>query len=596
MNAPYQTRIADLRKQMLEQKIDAYVILSADPHLSEYLPDFYKSRVFMSGFKGSVGTLVFTQNDAFLWVDGRYWLQAEKELKSSGVKLQKQDANNTFLKWLEKHLNPNQTLALDFALLPLALKVDLEKNIKAKLKHANLITPIWNDRPALPKGKIYEHEEIYCSHSRTEKLNLIRAKLKELNAEAHLISSLDDIAWITNLRGSDVSYNPVFLSHLLILEKEAFLFVDQSKIPHELKEKLQQDGIKLKDYEQIQDELKKLNNINLLIEPLKMTALLVSILDESVKIIEAINPSTHFKATKNAKEIAHIEQAMIEDGVALCKFFAWLEECLEHGESISELDVDVKLAEFRAQSPLYIGDSFATIAGFNGNGAFPHYRATKENFAYITKDGFLLLDSGGQYKNGTTDITRVMPTGKVNAEQIHDYTLVLKAHIAMASTIFPKDIAMPLLDAITRAPLWREQLDYIHGTGHGVGYFLNVHEGPQVLSYLAPVLEKTKAKEGMLTSIEPGLYKAGKWGVRLENLVVNTRVENPKNQDFGEFLYFKPVTLCPFEPSCMDKNLLDCKEIEWINAYHQEVCEKLSPHLQNEPKALHWLTKRTEKI
>lgn len=596
MNTPYQTRVANLRKLMLEQNIDAYIVLSADPHLSEYLPDFYKSRVFMSGFKGSVGTLVFTQKDAFLWVDGRYWLQAEKELEGSGIKLQKQDANNTFLKWLKENLNPNQTLALDFALLPLALKKDLEKNLKAQLKHADLITPLWQDRPALPQAKIYEHEEIYCSYSRVEKLAMIRDKLKEFNAEAHLISSLDDIAWITNLRGSDVSYNPVFLSHLLILEKQAFLFVDQNKIQDGLREKLQKDGIELRDYKHIQNELRTLKNTSLLIEPLKITALLVSILDTSVKIIEAINPSTHFKATKNAKEIAHIENAMIEDGVALCKFFAWLEESMEAGQNISELDIDAKLAEFRAQSPLYLGDSFSTIAGFNGNGAFPHYRATKESFAYLKKDGLLLVDSGAQYKNGTTDITRVVPTGKVNAEQMHDYTLVLKAHIAISSTIFPKDIAMPLLDAITRAPLWKEQLDYIHGTGHGVGYFLNVHEGPQVLSYLAPVLEKTKAKEGMLTSIEPGLYKVGKWGVRLENLVINTKVENPKNKDFGEFLYFRPVTLCPFEPSCIDRTLLDHKEIEWINAYHKEVYEKLSPHLQDDSKALHWLTSRTKEL
>lgn len=596
MNTPYPTRIANLRKSMLEQNIDAYVILSADPHLSEYLPDFYKSRVFMSGFEGSVGTLVFTQKDAFLWVDGRYWLQAKKELQGSGIKLQKQDANNTFLEWLKINLHSNQTLALDFAILSLALKKDLEKNIKAQLKHADLIAPLWQDRPDLPKSKIYEHEEIYCSYSRTEKLAMIRNKLKEFNAEAHLVSSLDDIAWITNLRGSDVSYNPVFLSHLLILEKEVFLFVDQNKISNELKEKLQQEGITFKDYDQIQHELKKLSKTSLLIEPLRVTALLVSLLNESVKIIEAINPSTHLKAAKSAKEIAHIQHAMIEDGVALCKFFSWLEESIENGQSISELDVDTKLAEFRAQSPLYVGDSFATIAGFNGNGAFPHYRATKENFAYIQKDGFLLLDSGGQYKNGTTDITRVMPTGKVSAEQIHDYTLVLKAHIAISSTIFPKDIAMPLLDAITRAPLWREQLDYIHGTGHGVGYFLNVHEGPQVLSYLAPVLEKTKVKEGMLTSIEPGLYKVGKWGVRLENLVIAHKIENPKNKDFGEFLHFKPVTLCPFEPSCIDRNLLNSKEVQWINAYHQEVYQKLSPRLKDNPNALHWLTKRTREL
>ncbi|TKX32289.1 aminopeptidase P family protein [Campylobacter aviculae] len=592
----YKQRVLDLRALMQKNNIDAYLILSADPHLSEYLPEYYKNKTFISGFTGSVGSVLITQNEAFLWVDGRYWLQADKELQGSSIVLQKQGANNTITKWLENNLDKNQILGVDFRLFPLSLKKDLQKTCKANLKHIDLITPLWHDRPALPKEKIYEHESQYCSHLRNEKLQLVRQKMKNLNAHAHLISSLDDIAWLTNLRGNDVDYNPIFLSHLLILEDKALLFVDSLKINPDLEKKLNSDGIWLKNYDEITIELKKLQNTNLLIEPLKMTALLIDSLDKSVKIIEEINPSTHLKATKNVKEITHIQNAMIEDGVALCKFFAWLEEAIENNELISELDIDIKAREFRAQSEYYLNDSFATIAGFNENAAYPHYKATKESFAYLKKDGLLLIDSGGQYKNGTTDITRVVPIGKPNEEQIHDYTLVLKAHIAISSTIFPKDIAMPLLDAITRAPLWQEQLDYIHGTGHGVGYFLNVHEGPQVLSYLTPALEKTKAKEGMLTSIEPGIYKANKWGIRLENLVIHTKVENPKNTDFGEFLYFKPVTLCPFEISCIDTNLLDEKEKTWLNNYHKEVFKKLSPKLKNHIKALNWLEKRTKAI
>ncbi|TKX31972.1 aminopeptidase P family protein [Campylobacter estrildidarum] len=592
----YKQRVSELRTLMQKNNIDAYLILSADPHLSEYLPEYYKNRIFISGFTGSVGTVLITQDEAFLWVDGRYWLQADKELQGSGIVLQKQDVKNTFTKWLEKNLNTNQILGVDFALCPLSLKKDLQKTCKASLKHIDLITPLWHDRPALPKERIYEHEAHYCSYSREEKLKLVRQKMKNLNANTHLISSLDDIAWLTNLRGNDVDYNPVFLSHLLILEDKALLFVDSLKIDSELEKKLNLDGIWLKNYDEIITDLKKLQNTNLLIEPLKMTALFIDSLDKSVKIIEEINPSTHLKAAKNAKEIAHIQDAMIEDGVALCKLFAWLEEAIENNESISELDIDTKVSEFRAQSEYYLNDSFATIAGFNANAAYPHYKATKESFAYLEKDGLLLIDSGGQYKNGTTDITRVVPIGKPNEEQIHDYTLVLKAHIAISSVIFPKDIAMPLLDSITRAPLWQEQLDYIHGTGHGVGYFLNVHEGPQVLSYFSPVLEKTKAKEGMLTSIEPGIYKVNKWGIRLENLVIHTKVENPKNTDFGEFLYFKTVTLCPFEISCIDTNLLDKKEKTWLNNYHKEVFEKLSPKLKDHPKALAWLEKRTKAI
>ncbi|EOW2422599.1 aminopeptidase P family protein [Campylobacter upsaliensis] len=587
-------RVGKLREAMQEKGLDAYLVVSADPHLSEYLSDYYKVKDYLSGFQGSVGTLVFTQKEAYLWVDGRYWLQAQKQLEGSGVVLQKQDKENTFQNWLKKNLKQGQILGSDFAVLNLALKKELEGF--CTLKHCDLIALMWSDRPSLPKAQIYAHEKAYCALSAKEKIALVRQKMCELGAENHLISSLDDIAYLTNLRGADVEYNPVFLSHLLIKQNETLLFVDEGKISGALKEELESEGILIYAYESVIEELKRLENTTLLIESAKMTALLVEALNSSVKLIGEINPSTHLKAVKGAREISHIEDAMIEDGVALCRFFAWLEEALEQKQKINEVDIDTRITEFRAKSPFYISNSFATIAAFKGNGAFPHYKAEKQNCLDIEGDGFLLIDSGGQYKNGTTDITRVVPVGVLCEEQIHDYTLVLKAHIAISRAIFPKNIAMPLLDAITRQPLWEEQLDYIHGTGHGVGYFLNVHEGPQVLSYFAPVLEKTRAKEGMLSSIEPGIYKAGKWGVRLENLVVNTKVENPKNSAYGEFLYFKPVTLCPFELSCIDVNLLDEKEKRWLNAYHQKVRDKLSPRLKDEPKALKWLEARVRAI
>ncbi|EAL3911739.1 aminopeptidase P family protein [Campylobacter upsaliensis] len=587
-------RVGKLREAMQEKGLDAYLVVSADPHLSEYLSDYYKVKDYLSGFQGSVGTLVFTQKEAYLWVDGRYWLQAQKQLEGSGVVLQKQDKENTFQNWLKKNLKQGQILGSDFAVLNLALKKELEGF--CTLKHCDLIALMWSDRSSLPKAQIYAHEKAYCALSAKEKIALVRQKMCELGAENHLISSLDDIAYLTNLRGADVEYNPVFLSHLLIKQNETLLFVDEGKISGALKEELESEGILIYAYESVIEELKRLENTTLLIESAKMTALLVEALNSSVKLIEEINPSTHLKAVKGAREISHIEDAMIEDGVALCRFFAWLEEALEQKQKINEVDIDTRITEFRAKSPFYISNSFATIAAFKGNGAFPHYKAERQNCLDIEGDGFLLIDSGGQYKNGTTDITRVVPVGVLCEEQIHDYTLVLKAHIAISRAIFPKNIAMPLLDAITRQPLWEEQLDYIHGTGHGVGYFLNVHEGPQVLSYFAPVLEKTRAKEGMLSSIEPGIYKAGKWGVRLENLVVNTKVENPKNSAYGEFLYFKPVTLCPFELSCIDVNLLDEKEKRWLNAYHQKVRDKLSPRLKDEPKALKWLEARVRAI
>lgn len=587
-------RVGKLRETMQEKGLDAYLVVSADPHLSEYLSDYYKVKDYLSGFQGSVGTLVFTQKEAYLWVDGRYWLQAQKQLEGSGIALQKQNKDNTFQNWLKKNLKQGQILGSDFAVLNLALKQELENF--CTLKHCDLITLMWSDRPSLPKAQIYAHEKVYCALSAKEKIALVRQKMCELGAENHLISSLDDIAYLTNLRGADVEYNPVFLSHLLIKQNETLLFVDEGKISSALKEELESEGILIYAYESVIEELKRLENTTLLIEPAKMTALLVEALNFSVKLVEEINPSTHLKAVKGAREISHIEDAMVEDGVALCRFFAWLEEALEQKQKINEVDIDTRITEFRAKSPFYISNSFATIAAFKGNGAFPHYKAERQNCLDIEGDGFLLIDSGGQYKNGTTDITRVVPVGVLCEEQIHDYTLVLKAHIAISRAIFPKNIAMPLLDAIARQPLWEEQLDYIHGTGHGVGYFLNVHEGPQVLSYFAPVLEKTRAKEGMLSSIEPGIYKAGKWGVRLENLVVNTKVENPKNSTYGEFLYFKPVTLCPFELSCIDVKLLDEKEKRWLNAYHQKVRDKLASRLKDEPKVLKWLEVRTKII
>ncbi|MCR2113364.1 aminopeptidase P family protein [Campylobacter upsaliensis] len=587
-------RVGKLREAMQEKGLDAYLVVSADPHLSEYLSDYYKVKDYLSGFQGSVGTLVFTQKEAYLWVDGRYWLQAQKQLEGSGIALQKQNKDNTFQNWLKRNLKQGQILGSDFAVLNLALKQELENF--CMLKHCDLIALMWSDRPSLPKAQIYAHEKAYCTLSAKEKIALVRQKMCELGAENHLISSLDDIAYLTNLRGADVEYNPVFLSHLLIKQNETLLFVDEGKISSALKEELESEEILIYAYESVIEELKRLENTTLLIEPAKMTALLVEALNFSVKLIEEINPSTHLKAVKGAREISHIEDAMVEDGVALCRFFAWLEEALEQKQKINEVDIDTRITEFRAKSPFYISNSFATIAAFKGNGAFPHYKAERQNCLDIEGDGFLLIDSGGQYKNGTTDITRVVPVGVLCEEQIHDYTLVLKAHIAISRAIFPKNIAMPLLDAIARQPLWEEQLDYIHGTGHGVGYFLNVHEGPQVLSYFAPVLEKTRAKEGMLSSIEPGIYKAGKWGVRLENLVVNTKVENPKNSAYGEFLYFKPVTLCPFELSCIDVKLLDEKEKRWLNAYHQKVRDKLASRLKDEPKVLKWLEVRTKII
>lgn len=591
----YTQRVQDLRTEMKKYNIDAYLILTSDPHLSEYVPEFWKNRQWISGFSGSAGSILITQEYAALWADGRYWLQAQKELEGSNIELQKQDSHNTYIQWLKDNFVENGVLATDYKVLPLFIKKDIESQLQHKniqLHNKDLISHIWTERPLLPTDLVYEHT--LSPHTRTEKLEAIRKNMQENNASFHLVSTLDDIAWICNLRGSDVPYNPVFLSHLFLSHNKAILFVDEKKISDDIAIKLKNDGFSIKAYDDIESSLKELTNETIMIDPTKTTAHLVGILESQNKIIEDINPSHMLKACKSDAELAQIQEAMVQDGVALCNFFAWFEDALKDNKQISELDIDMKLTEFRSKDKHYISDSFATIAGFNGNGAQPHYRATEEEFSYIDTDGFLLIDSGGQYSNGTTDITRVVPIGQISNEQKRDYTLVLKAHIALSSTIFPCDIAMPLLDAITRAPLWKEQIDYMHGTGHGVGYFLNVHEGPQVISYFAPPLPKTKAKAGMISSIEPGIYRAKQWGVRLENLVVNALVQQPKEKQFGTFLYFEPLTLCPFEVSCVDLSLLNDSEKQWLNNYHAKVQHELEPKLKG--RAKEWLLQRTKPV
>lgn len=590
----YAMRLQQLRELMKEEGINAYLIPSADPHLCEYLPDYWKSRVWISGFTGSMGNVLVTQDYAALWADGRYWIQAERELEGSGIELQKLSAQNTLSGWLKTHLKDKEVLGVDGKVLPYAFFDELKSHLDgcgAKIEtQKDLIAKLWTkDRPAIPSNPVFEHPLEFSITPVGEKIEAIREEMKKVGATYHLLSSLEDIAWVTNLRGGDIAYNPIFLAYMLIGEKQSTLFVDQSKISVEIKRELEKDSVILKDYETLFGELCALREERLLVDPSKTTVAVLESLNNSVDVVYAINPSVHLKARKNPQEIAHIRNAMKQDGAALCHFFAWLEEQKKSGARLSELDIAKKLTETRAKQPYYHGDSFNTIAGFNANGAQPHYSATQESFAYLEGNGFLLLDSGAHYLNGTTDITRVVPFGEVSDEQKRDYTLVLKACIAMNNAVFPRGIPMPMLDSITRVPLWKEGLDYVHGTGHGVGYFLNVHEGPQVLSYYVSPEEKTRSYEGMIISIEPGIYKKGQWGVRLENLVAL----QPHSKDF---LCFETLTLCPYEISCIVVELLTQEEKEWVNAYHQKVLEALSPLLQDDTKALQWLLERTRPL
>lgn len=592
-------KLEKLRKLMRTQQIDAFVVMSADPHMSEYLPDYWKVRQWLSGFSGSVGTLVVTQNFAGLWADGRYWVQAEQQLAGTGFQLQKltSDETSTHLAWIEKNLPTGSVISVNGQTLSIQQFKALEHT--SRLNHykletqQDLVGEIWLDRPELPSEKIHLMPEGLNALSRKEKIQAIRENLANKNIAGHFISSLDDIAWVLNARGQDVEYNPVFLSHFYINSEQAILFIDAKKVDVRIQQALAADGIEIRNYEDTAKFLSNISDASVLLDPAKVSIFHEQVIAKDIRVVYDINPSTLFKSRKHESEIAHIRHAMVKDGVALCHFFHWLEKALHHGESISELTIDEKITAFRAQQDGFIGPSFSTIAGFNANGALPHYRATEEHYSFIEGDGLLLIDSGGQYVDGTTDITRVVPVGTPTGQQKRDYTLVLKCHIALAKTIYPEGLAAPLLDSICRNTLWQHGLDYRHGTGHGVGFALNVHEGPQVLSYYAPIHAYSKLREGMIISNEPGLYHEGQYGIRIENLVAN-KLHSGFEKTYGEFLEFETLTLCPIHLDCIVVDMLTNEEKDWLNGYHQTVQERLAEHLSGD--VLDWLIYNTRKI
>lgn len=594
-----QQRLNDLRTQMQQHDLDAFIAMSADPHMSEYLPEYWQVRLWLTGFTGSVGIVVVTQDFAGLWVDGRYWVQAEQQLENTGFVLQKQttEPTSTHLAWLAQNLPLHATISVNGQTLSVqqfeALNQIAQQHQFTIQTPFDIINEIWTDRPALPQEVVWQMANGLNAQTRLEKLSLIRSTLNTKNASAHFISALDDIAWILNCRGQDVEYNPVFLAHLFIDTSRTVLFIDDIKLSKELHQLLAQDQITVLPYTQTEFFLSQLSQQHVLIDPAKVSILHTQSIQKNNQLVQDINPSTLFKSRKHATEITHIRNAMTKDGVALSHFFYWLETALTQNQPINELTIDEKITAFRAEQVGFIGLSFSTIAGFNANGALPHYRATKDSYSQIQGDGLLLIDSGAQYHDGTTDITRVIPIGTPSTEQKRDYTLVLKCHIALAQTVFPEGIASPLLDAITRQTLWKYGLDYRHGTGHGVGFALNVHEGPQVISYYAPTLPQTKMREGMITSNEPGLYHEGKYGIRIENLVVN-QAKKFTDSTYGEFLEFETLTLCPINQSCIALELMTESEITWLNEYHQTVRERLAPHLQG--KVLNWLIENTQAI
>ena len=593
-------RIERLRDALTAAGAHAVLVPSADPHLSEYLPGRWQGREWLSGFTGSVGSLVVTRDRAALFADSRYWAQAEAQLAGSGIQLEKMasGASTIYIDWIANQLQPGEVLAVDGQVLGLALANALRAGLSRKgitlRTDVDLVQAAWDDRPGLPTEPVYEHLPPQAAVSRADKLARVRTAMAGIGATHHLVSTVDDVAWLLNLRGSDVECNPVFIAHLLLDTTGGRLFIADGKVPADVAARLAADGIRLAPYDAARPALAALPaDATLLVDPRRVTLGLREAAAAGVKVVEQINPSTLLKSRKTPAEAVFIREAMAEDGAAMCEFYAEFEASLARGERWSELDVDAKLSARRRQRKGFVGLSFSTIAGWQANGALPHYRALPESFAQIEGDGLLLIDSGGQYLGGTTDITRVWPIGTVSAAQKRDYTLVLKGTIALSRTRFPRGTLSPMLDAIARAPLWEHGLDYGHGTGHGVGYFMNVHEGPQSIS--KAIAEPAMAMEpGMITSIEPGLYRPGQWGVRIENLVLNVAVETPENNAFGEMLEFETLTLCPIATDCIDLGLMRADEIAWLNAYHATVRERLQPLVSG--PALAWLLARTEPL
>ena len=609
-NSPIPARLQALRQHAAQQGWQAVLIPSSDPHLSEYLPAHWQGREWFSGFTGSSGTLLVADQRAAVFTDSRYWEQAEAELAGTGVDLVKLDgpAIPAYVAWLQS-MAPSGKLAIDGTVMGLAQA----KQLQEALAPANWtlqadtdpLLGAWPDRTGLPQAPVFEHALPFASTPRADKLAALRQAMLDKGATHHWVATLDDLAWLLNLRGSDVEYNPVFLGHALIALDSATLFINLDKVTPAVQTSLQKDGVNVVDYAQAVPSLKAIpSTATLLIDPKRVTWGLREAVPAGVKVIESINPTTLAKSRKTEAEAVFIRQAMEQDGAAMAEFYAWFEQALGH-EHISELTVDVRMTAERAKRQGYVSLSFPTIAGFNANGALPHYRATADAFAVISTpqglsaEGLLLIDSGAQYQGGTTDITRVWAIGQPNAAQKRDFTLVLKGTMALSRMRFPKGTLSPMLDAVARAPLWEHGLDFGHGTGHGVGYFLNVHEGPQSISKAMPD-PNMAMQPGMITSIEPGLYRPKQWGIRIENLVLNVPVSpavvdaEPGTPEYGDYLAFETLSLCPIDTRCIDLGLMRADEIAWLNQYHTEVLRRVGPLLTG--SALAWLQKRTAAI
>ncbi|MBL0018064.1 MAG: aminopeptidase P family protein [Bacteroidetes bacterium] len=581
-------KLDSLRKAMLSRQLAALIIPSNDPHQSEYVGDHWKSREWISGFTGSAGVAVVTLETAGLWTDSRYFLQAAQELEGGEVTFYKQSVSGApeHYDWIKTKLKSGDRLGIDGKLLSIETMRGLESAFAGTgieiVTDFDPVAEAWLDRPLLPETPIFAHEANLAGRSCQEKLAEIRKEMQNLGANTHLVVTLDDIAWIFNLRGRDVEYNPVFYAFALIDLENAILFVEPAKVPDALKSELAKAGVAVQPYNGLSQALSKLNG-SVLIDPGTVSVFIEKAFGAECKQIHAVAPSTAMKAKKDSVELGHIRRAMEKDGVALLRLVRWMENALKTG-NLTEFAVGEQLASFRAEQAGYFGESFPAIAGYAGNGAIVHYRPAASGSATLQSEGVFLLDSGGQYRDGTTDITRTFALGAVPSGAAKAYTLVLKGHIGLAKAKFPAGTTGYQLDPLARMHLWSAGLNYGHGTGHGVGYFLNVHEGPQGIAPVASPRSRTALEPGMIISNEPGFYEPDRYGIRIENLVLVVEAESTRS---GKFFAFETLSLFPIESTMIEWELLDRLELEWLKTYHAEVQRRLNPLL--EPEEREWL-------
>jgi Xaa-Pro aminopeptidase len=590
----FREKLALLRASMIEQKIDLYIIPSTDSHLGEYIPDHWRIIEWLTGFTGSSATVVVTSTFAGLWTDSRYFLQAESQLRNSGFGLMNSPSSHlkNFTDWLKESAKPESKIGFDGRTISISLFRIFEKELKEKSisfdTECDLISEVWNDRPPMPISVAFDHPIEFCGVSREDKLGEVRKLMKGQNADYHLLTSLDDIMWLLNIRGKDLKYSPLLTCFALVDQVQILLFADERQMPLRLAMEFDKLNIVLLPYEEIGGMLSALPyRSSILITPSTTSVYLYNSIRKRSKIIEGISNPTRMKTVKNIIEAANIRNVMVKDGVALTKFFYWLEQGMG-SKQISELKISEKLNQLRAEQESFLGPSFSTIAAWNEHGALPHYSSTIASDSKIEANGILLVDSGGQYLDGTTDITRTIVKGQPTEQQKRDFTNVLKGTINLAMAKFPQGTTGYELDILARKALWEQGLNYGHGTGHGVGFCLNVHEGPQNIGPGSGVGSDVVIEAGMLISDEPAVYREGEYGIRIENLILC--VEDQVTE-FGHFLKFDTVSLCYIDKSLIDTSLLDQKEIEWLNSYHAFVFKKLSPHLTEDEK--NWLKEKT---